>query len=153
MRRGCVRCSQARPLEQKKTLSSSIPRRCCTRRARRRTCAMAPVMRARHCGLARLAGFWTDSWRLAVTEPGGVLCRIAKAKRVELDARFAGVSIEKLRDFATSTDRSLAAVIGKSGARFMLEVKKASPSAGAIRTNADPAALARGYAGVADALS
>ncbi len=88
-----------------------------------------------------------------MTEPVGVLGRIAKAKRAELDARFAGVSIEELRECAAPTDRSLAAVIGKSGARFILEIKKASPSAGVIRATADPAALARGYAGVADALS
>src|SRR5205085_1808990 len=37
--------------------------------------------------------------------------------------------------------------------RFILEIKKASPSGGAIRPNADPASLARGYDGVADALS
>jgi indole-3-glycerol phosphate synthase/phosphoribosylanthranilate isomerase len=44
-------------------------------------------------------------------------------------------------------------VLAKPGARFILEIKKASPSAGAIRAGADAAALARGYAGVADALS
>ena len=43
--------------------------------------------------------------------------------------------------------------MAKDGARFILEIKKASPSAGAIRHGADAAALARGYVGVADALS
>ena len=41
----------------------------------------------------------------------------------------------------------------RPGARFILEIKRASASEGAIRAAADPAALARGYAGVADALS
>jgi len=88
-----------------------------------------------------------------VTEPVGVLGEIAAAKRRELDARFAGVSIDSLRSRALPTRRSLAAVVAQRGARFILEIKKASPSAGAIRPGADPAALARGYAGVADALS
>ena len=88
-----------------------------------------------------------------MTEPVGVLGEIAAAKRRELDARFAGVSIDSLRSRALPTRRSLAAVVAQRGARFILEIKKASPSAGAIRPGADPAALARGYAGVADALS
>jgi indole-3-glycerol phosphate synthase/phosphoribosylanthranilate isomerase len=86
-------------------------------------------------------------------DPGGVLSEIADAKRAELARRFDGVSLDALRARIEATTRSLAAVLAKDGARFILEIKKASPSAGAIRPSADPAALARGYAGVADALS
>jgi indole-3-glycerol phosphate synthase/phosphoribosylanthranilate isomerase len=88
-----------------------------------------------------------------VREPTGVLKEIASAKRGELQSRFADVSLEQLRARAAKTRRSLAATLALGGARFILEIKKASPSAGAIRPAADPAALSRGYAGVADALS
>lgn len=88
-----------------------------------------------------------------MAEPVGVLGRIAASKRDELRDRFASVSLDALRAKARPTTRSLAAALAKPGARFVLEIKKASPSAGAIRTAADPAAIARGYAGVADALS
>ena len=83
----------------------------------------------------------------------GVLGKIAAAKRAELALRFDGVSLDALRARARPTRRSLAQALAKEGARFILEIKKASPSAGAIRVDADPGALARGYAGVADALS
>jgi indole-3-glycerol phosphate synthase/phosphoribosylanthranilate isomerase len=83
----------------------------------------------------------------------GILARIAAAKRDELDRRFDGVSIEALRSGAEPSRRSLARALLRDGARFILEIKKASPSAGAIRSGADVATLARGYSGVADALS
>jgi indole-3-glycerol phosphate synthase/phosphoribosylanthranilate isomerase len=83
----------------------------------------------------------------------GVLGKIAATKREELAVRYDGVSLEALRGRARPTERSLAAALAKGGARFILEIKKASPSAGAIRPTADPASLARGYSGVADALS
>ena len=88
-----------------------------------------------------------------MAKPAGVLGQIASDKRSELAERFAAVSIDALRADAVPTQRSLAAVLAKPGARFVLEIKKASPSGGAIRPNADPAEIARGYAGVADALS
>ena len=88
-----------------------------------------------------------------MAEPSGVLAEIAANKREELAARFDGVALDAARSAARPTRRSLAQVLAKDGARFILEIKKASPSAGAIRPGADPTALARGYAGVADALS
>jgi indole-3-glycerol phosphate synthase / phosphoribosylanthranilate isomerase len=88
-----------------------------------------------------------------VAEPVGILGEMAAAKREDLGRRFDGVSLDALRQGAKPTRRSLGDVLAKPGARFILEIKKASPSAGAIRPAADPAALARGYAGVADALS
>ena len=88
-----------------------------------------------------------------MADPVGVLGRIAAAKREELARRFDGVSLDAMRARAQPTSHTLAAVLARNGARFILEIKKASPSAGAIRPGADPAALARGYAGVADALS
>ena len=83
----------------------------------------------------------------------GILGRIEAAKREELARRFDGVSLDALRARAVPTRRSLAAALAQDGARFILEIKKASPSGGAIRPDADPAELARSYAGVADALS
>ena len=82
-----------------------------------------------------------------------MLTTIAETKRKELAARFDGVSLDSLRARARPTDRSLADALARPGSRFILEIKKGSPSAGAIRPGADVAALARGYAGVADALS
>jgi indole-3-glycerol phosphate synthase/phosphoribosylanthranilate isomerase len=83
----------------------------------------------------------------------GILGQIAAAKRAEIDTRLNGVSLDNLRARAAPTRRGLAAALAEPGARFILEIKRASPSAGPIRAAADPAALARGYAGVADALS
>ena len=83
----------------------------------------------------------------------GVLGRIAAAKKDELRRRFDGVSLDSLRARARPTERSLRQTLAQDGARFILEIKKASPSGGAIRPGADPAAVARGYAGVSDALS
>lgn len=88
-----------------------------------------------------------------MAEPVGVLGQIAAAKRQELARRFDQLSIDALRDRARPAQRSLGAAVGRPGAAFILEIKKASPSQGAIRAKADPAAIARGYAGVADALS
>src|SRR5437868_12122513 len=114
---------------------------------------MRPTWRAMSCNPERPPGFSTRTSRRAVAEPAGVLGEIAAAKREELTRRYDGVSFDALRGRAGPTDRSLSAGLAQAGARFVLQIKKASPSAGAIRPGADPLALARGYAGVADALS
>jgi indole-3-glycerol phosphate synthase / phosphoribosylanthranilate isomerase len=88
-----------------------------------------------------------------MAEPAGILGQIAASKREELRRRFGETSIDALRARATPTALSLKSALATPGARLILEIKKASPSAGPIRSSADPAAIARGYAGVADALS
>lgn len=86
-------------------------------------------------------------------EPGGVLGEILALKKRDVAARLGAVAIGDLRARAVPTHLSLAATLGANGARFIMEVKKASPSGGAIRLGADPAAMARAYAGAASAIS
>jgi indole-3-glycerol phosphate synthase/phosphoribosylanthranilate isomerase len=88
-----------------------------------------------------------------MTDPGGVLGQIVARKRVDVAARLAGVMIEELRSRVSPTKRSLAAALARPGARFIMEVKRVSPSEGALRAQADPAAIARAYRGAADAIS
>ena len=86
-------------------------------------------------------------------EPGGVLGEIVARKLEDVSARLTGVSIEALRAKAEPTERSLRTALARPGARFIMEVKRISPSEGALRTEADPAAIARAYRGAADAIS
>jgi indole-3-glycerol phosphate synthase/phosphoribosylanthranilate isomerase len=85
-----------------------------------------------------------------MADPGGILGAIVARKRIDVVARLGGADPKA---GAVPTRRSLAAALARPGARFVMEVKKASPSAGAIRPGADPAAQAAAYAGVADAIS
>jgi indole-3-glycerol phosphate synthase/phosphoribosylanthranilate isomerase len=58
-----------------------------------------------------------------------------------------------LRSWAEPSRHNLRAALARPGARFIFEVKRSSPSQGALRAQADPAAIARAYAGSADAIS
>jgi indole-3-glycerol phosphate synthase/phosphoribosylanthranilate isomerase len=83
----------------------------------------------------------------------GVLGEIVARKRVDVAARLAGVALEALRERAQPTRRSLKAALARPGARFIMEVKRVSPSEGALRKAVDPAEMARAYHGAADAIS
>jgi indole-3-glycerol phosphate synthase/phosphoribosylanthranilate isomerase len=81
-------------------------------------------------------------------DPGGMLGAIVARKRADVAARLGGAGMD-----AEPTRLSLAAALARPGARFIMEVKKASPSAGALRHGADAAAQAAAYAGAASAIS
>jgi len=76
-----------------------------------------------------------------------MLDAILARKRADVAARLGGTS-----PAAEPTRRSLRAALAKPGARFVMEVKKASPSAGTL-SGIDAGAQARAYAGAADAVS
>jgi indole-3-glycerol phosphate synthase/phosphoribosylanthranilate isomerase len=82
-----------------------------------------------------------------------VLGEIVARKRADVAARFAGVALDDLRARAEPTHRSLRAALARPGARFVMEVKRASPSAGPLRAKVDPSAQAQAYRGAADAIS
>ncbi|HEX8233400.1 MAG TPA: bifunctional indole-3-glycerol-phosphate synthase TrpC/phosphoribosylanthranilate isomerase TrpF [Caulobacteraceae bacterium] len=86
-------------------------------------------------------------------EPEGVLGRIVADKRQQVAARRAALPFEAVRRRAAPTRRSFKAALARPGARFVLEVKRASPSKGALRPDLDTKAVARAYRGVADAVS
>lgn len=86
-------------------------------------------------------------------EPEGILGEIVARKREDVAARLHGVGIETLRERAEPTRLSLKAALAQPRARFIMEVKRISPSEGQLRASADPAAVARAYRGAADAIS
>jgi indole-3-glycerol phosphate synthase/phosphoribosylanthranilate isomerase len=88
-----------------------------------------------------------------MTDPGGILGEIVTRKRADVTSRLAHLSLSDLRARAAPTGRSLAAALARPGGRFIMEVKRTSPSAGLLRADADPVALARAYSGAADAIS
>ena len=84
---------------------------------------------------------------------GGILAEIVARKRSDVAARLSGMDIHALRAKAEPSRRGFRAALARPGARFIFEVKRSSPSQGALRTDADPAAIARAFAGTADAIS
>jgi indole-3-glycerol phosphate synthase/phosphoribosylanthranilate isomerase len=74
-----------------------------------------------------------------MAEAEGVLGEIVARKKTDVAARLAGADLGG----AEPTRRSLRAALARPGARFIMEVKRASHSQGSLRAGADPAAIAR----------
>lgn len=77
----------------------------------------------------------------------GVLHEIVAHKREELVARRRRVGLDEVRRLAAAAERARPFCAALQGPRIRLiaEVKGASPSAGTIRPEFDPAEIARGY--------
>ena len=89
-----------------------------------------------------------------MADPEGVLGEIARRKRADVAARLGGTSLAELAARAAKGKRrSLAAALARPGIRFIMEVKKQSPSAGSIRVEVEPGVQAAAYAGAAAAIS
>ena len=77
-----------------------------------------------------------------------VLDDILVGVREDLAAREAAVPLERLREQVARTDAALNAhaALAREGVQVIAEVKRSSPSKGALAAIADPAALASDYA-------
>ena len=83
---------------------------------------------------------------------GGVLGEIVARKRIDVRARLGTATLGELGARASRSTLSLSAALAKPGARFVMEIKRASPSEGAL-ADIDPGTVARAYRGAADAVS
>jgi indole-3-glycerol phosphate synthase len=84
-----------------------------------------------------------------VVPPNTILDRIVASKRREIDAAQSSVAASELerRLLAAPPVRDFRAALDVPGSvQFIAEIKRASPSAGLIRPDFDPVAIARTYA-------
>jgi indole-3-glycerol phosphate synthase/phosphoribosylanthranilate isomerase len=82
-----------------------------------------------------------------------VLDEILAWKRGEIETRRLATPLESLLARCSRADRSLGAALGGRAPGFILELKRASPSAGRLVRDEDAATLLRAYAPHADAIS
>jgi indole-3-glycerol phosphate synthase len=94
---------------------------------------------------------------MAPSDDAGILGKIVASKRREIEQRRGSVAereLERRLGEAGPVRDFRAALAAGPGVRLIAEVKKASPSAGILRADFDPVAIARAYlAGGAAALS
>ena len=79
--------------------------------------------------------------------------RITASKRAAVAARSRARPLATLRTGLSPTTRCFAAALRQGPLGFVLECKHASPSAGVLRHDYDPVAIARAYAPFASAIS
>jgi indole-3-glycerol phosphate synthase/phosphoribosylanthranilate isomerase len=79
--------------------------------------------------------------------------RILERTRADLAGRVARRPLRDLERAVTPSDRSFVAALGAPGLGLIAEFKRASPSGGPIRVDADPIRYARAYGARAAAIS
>jgi indole-3-glycerol phosphate synthase len=86
---------------------------------------------------------------IAETKSGTVLSRIIESRRAEVARRKRIMPEPVLRIAAGRADapRDFAGALSRDRVNVIAEIKKASPSAGVLRRDFEPAALARGFEG------
>jgi indole-3-glycerol phosphate synthase len=86
---------------------------------------------------------------IAKTKSGTVLSRIIESRRAEVSRRKRIMPETVLRIAAGKADapRDFAGALARDTVNVIAEIKKASPSAGVLRRDFEPAALARGFEG------
>ena len=90
---------------------------------------------------------------MAEQGPTGVLGEIVARTRADLRARQALRPLDAVRAACRPSDRDFTAALRRPGPAFILEHKRASPSAGVLRIDHTPAVIARAYAPFAAAIS
>ncbi len=83
----------------------------------------------------------------------GVLAKIVTKKRQEVATMSQQRPLEHFIDKVTPSQRDFLAALKQTGARFILECKKASPSKGLIRANFDLTEISQVYNRYADCIS
>ncbi len=78
---------------------------------------------------------------------------ILQAKRIEVERARRDRPLPRLLDGIRVSDRDFGAALRRPRTGFVLEHKRRSPSENAIRTDSDPAEVARAYGPFADAIS
>src|ERR1700732_2253786 len=90
---------------------------------------------------------------IAETKSGTVLSRIIESRRAEVARRKRIVPEPVLRIAAGKADapRDFAGALSRDQVNVIAEIKKASPSAGVLRRDFEPAVLARAFEGAGGA--
>jgi indole-3-glycerol phosphate synthase len=90
---------------------------------------------------------WSGVVSIAETKSGTVLSRIIESRRAEVSRRqrIMPETVLRIATGKAEAPRDFAAVLTRGQMNVIAEIKKASPSAGLLRRDFEPAALAQGF--------